>query len=279
MPTQLTLASNTQRITPITGVTPAQSRVRQTLGGLNQAYKALAMTQKGGWQTIANTLNAQQTRTGKHKLHPSNAFVTLNSARLACGLPILADAPADLSAPPLLPPITVQTRAAATDAAFTLTLACTGYSHAVQILAAPPAPAGKPTFPDSAFSVIGFLPGLASGDATDIALLYQNAYGTPEPGSQIALKLVAVAESGLRLTPLVLVGIVAEGQPPSEIPLPNREGWRDGASRGGLLPIPAGPPSQRRAPWNFSPPPIRSQTTPGTLTPAVTHDNHAPPTT
>lgn len=35
---------------------------------------------------------------------------------------------------------------------FTLTLHAPGYAHAVQILAAAPAPAGKPTSPDDAFA-------------------------------------------------------------------------------------------------------------------------------
>lgn len=79
---------------PISGITPAQSRARQNLGGLNSMYKSLTMAQKGGWQTVANTLNTNQNRTGKNKIHPANAFITLNAARLACGCPCLSDAPA-----------------------------------------------------------------------------------------------------------------------------------------------------------------------------------------
>lgn len=57
-----TLATGTngpaaQRTAPISGTSPKQSRVRQTLGGLNQAYRALDMTAKSGWQITANTLN------------------------------------------------------------------------------------------------------------------------------------------------------------------------------------------------------------------------------
>lgn len=72
------------------------------------------MTQKGGWQTVSNTLNASQNRVGRHKLTPANAFVTLNSARLACGLDVQPDAPTDLAATPLLRAITVQASAPAT---------------------------------------------------------------------------------------------------------------------------------------------------------------------
>jgi len=216
----LTLSTGTngpapQRVAPISGTTPAQSRARQNLSGLNQAYQALTMTQKGGWQTVANTLNAQKNRTGTHKISPANAFVTLNSARLACGQPVLTDAPADLRAPALLPDITVHTSAPATaqaavgTAPFLLNLVGTLYSQPVHILAAAPAPAGKNTFPDADFKAIGSLPSL-QGDGDDIATLYQSVFGTPEPGSQLALKLIATSDVGIRLTPLVLTGIVTQ---------------------------------------------------------------------
>jgi len=214
----LTLSTGTngpapQRTAPISGSTPAQSRTRQNLGGLVQAYSALTMTQKGGWQTVANTLNAQKNRTGRHKMTPANAFTTLNSARLACGLTIQSNASADLSAPPILPAIAVQSSAPATAQAavgtssFVLNLTCpTAYAQPVHILAAAPAPAGKNTFPDADFKAIGSLPSI-QGDGDNIAALYAAAFGTPEPGSQIALKLVATSDAGIRLAPLVLTGI------------------------------------------------------------------------
>ena len=214
----LTLSTGTngpapQRVAPISGTSPRQSRVRQTLGGLNQAYSALDMTKKGGWQLAANTLNQTHNRTGRHKISPANAFVTLNSARLACGLTVISDAPADLTAPPLLPAVTVQTSAPATaqalgTGAFSLNLTCpAAYTQPVHILAAAPAPAGKTTFPDADFKAIGSLPSL-QGDGDDIATLYSAVFGTPEPGAQLALKLIATSDAGIRLTPLVLTGIV-----------------------------------------------------------------------
>jgi hypothetical protein len=158
------------------------------------------MTQKGGWQNVANILNASQNRAGKHKLKPSNAFVALNSA------------------PPILPAVTVDASAPATaqaisTAAFTLTLLSNGYASAVHILASPPAPAGKNTFPDAVFKAIGFLDNLTAGQSDDIASLYAAAFGTPEPGAQIALKLIGTSSSGIRLTPLVILGIVGPAAP------------------------------------------------------------------
>lgn len=193
---------------PISGITPAQSRTRQTLGGLNSMYKALTMAQKGGWQTVANTLNTNQGRTGKNKIHPANAFITLNAARLACGCCCLSDAPADLAAPSVLPPVTVQTSSPAADTAFALTLRCAAYPHMVQILASAPTPAGKTTFPDNTFKPLGSLPSLSGTAPIDITALYTAVYGTPPSGAQIALKLMAVSPAGIRLAPIMLVAIV-----------------------------------------------------------------------
>lgn len=222
MSTFLTLSTtgNTaaQRIKPISGETPAQSRVRQNLGGLSQAYHALTMTQKGGWQLVANTLNSTQNRVGKHKLSASNAFSTINSALLTSGQATLANAPAALSAPPILPNLTVDSTAPTpsllgaagpTDPHFIMTLTSpTAYPSPIHIQAAAPAPAGKNTFPDNTFKTIGSIPSLTT--TTDITSMYQNTYGTPEPGSQIALRLIAVSPSGIRLAPLTLTGTVTD---------------------------------------------------------------------
>lgn len=201
------------RVAPISGTTPGQSRARQHFSGLNQMFKTLNMEQKSGWQNVSNTLNASQGRTGTHKIHPSNAFVTLNSVLLASGYGIIQDAPANISAPPVLPHLTVQSSAPAPSqgiraAAFVLTLTCPGYNDAVQLLASPPAPVGKNTFPDNDFKPIGFLSLLPANTPVNIADQYASVFGTPEPGSQITLKLIATSDTGIRLAPLVLTGIV-----------------------------------------------------------------------
>lgn len=202
-----------QRIKPISGETPAQSRMRQTIGGLNQAYHSLTMTQKGGWQLAANSLNSTQSRVGRHKLSASNTFVSLNTALLASGQPTLSNAPAALIAPPILPSLTVDSTApsglSVGEAHFVLTLTSpTAYPSPIHIQAAAPAPAGKNTFPDNTFKTIGSVPSLTT--TTDITTMYQSTYGTPEPGSQIALRLIAVSPSGIRLAPLVLTGAVTD---------------------------------------------------------------------
>ena len=195
-----------ERVLPITGQSPAQSRVRQNLGGLVQAYKALPMAQKGGWQHVVNTLNSQQNRAGRSKMTPANAFVTLNNAILAIGGDILSDAPTDLSAPPVLPAITVQAHNVAN--VFTLKLDAGVYENSICIFAAPPMPAGKNTFPDNAFKTIGFVTVLAPGAVNDLTAMYKAAFGTPEPGAQIGVKLVATSNTGIRLSPLLVTGVV-----------------------------------------------------------------------
>ena len=217
-------ATAAQRVAPISGTTPARSRVRQNLGGLSQAYHALSMTQKGGWQTVANTLNAQQNRVGRHKLSAANAFVTLNSALLASGGYVQATAPANLAAPPILPPVTVQSSGPATagdtSTLFSLTLHCIGYENALCVLAAPPSPAGKTTFPDTDFKVIGALDELGP-DGTDITVMYKSVFGAPPPGAQVALKLIGTSNAGIRLSPLVVMGIVSQtaAEPGKKAPL------------------------------------------------------------
>ncbi len=77
----------------ITGSSPASSRQQQNFAGLIQAYNALTMAQKRGWQIAANTLNAQQNRTGRHKLTAPNAYCSIGSGCLALNQFPPTDAP------------------------------------------------------------------------------------------------------------------------------------------------------------------------------------------
>ncbi len=210
----LTLTNTAQaipRTLPVSGVTPGQSKQRQEFAGLNEAYRALTMTQKSGWQATANAFNAGQGRTGRHKLSAANAFCILNSSRLMLLQPIQTAAPSDIAPPPVMVNVsasaTTPTPGEGANAKFSLLVYAPNYDYTVQILAAAPAPTGKPTFPDKAFAPIGFVQSL-SATGTDIGNAYAARYGTPQPGAQIALKLVPVSSAGVRRTPLVVLATV-----------------------------------------------------------------------
>lgn len=194
----------------VSGSIPAESRAQHNFAALAHAYHALPITAKGTWQLAANALNDAQGRTGRHRLTPMNAFSIVNSGRLPFNLPLLTDAPADLAPPPMLPPVEAQANTATGDANadFTLSVTAPAYPHPVQVLAAPPAPAGKPTYPDAAFLPIATLPGLSPAAPTDLGPAYQSRYGVPEPGSQIALKLIAISPAGVRGLALLLAPTV-----------------------------------------------------------------------
>ncbi len=61
--------------------------------------------------------------------------------------------------------------------------------------AAPTAPAGYDTYNAKSFRIIGTMAGLTGG-LNDITALYVAKYGTPLPGSEIALRLVPMDATG-----------------------------------------------------------------------------------
>ncbi len=195
----------------VSGVTPGQSKQQQEFAGLVQAFRATSMIQKAGWQAVANALNFDQGRTGRHKLSAANAFCILNSGRLLAMQPIQSDAPQNIAPPPVLTHVTADASApmpgAADNAAFSMTVYALNYNYNVQVLAAAPAPSGKPTFPDKSFAPICVVPRI-SVSGTDVGYAYAARYGTPQPGAQIALKLVPISDAGVRRVPLVILATV-----------------------------------------------------------------------
>ncbi len=202
----------------MSGSSPASSRAQQNFAGLIQAYNALTMAQKRGWQIAANTLNAQQNRTGRHKLTAPNAYCSIGSGCLALNQFPPTDAPANLAPPPLL--VNTSLAAAApvpnedgtTNGAFSLLVYAPNYNFPVHVLAAAPSPGAKPTIPDSAFVPIALMDSI-SPVGTEISYEYSSRFGIPEVGAEVALRLVAISRVGVRRNPLTISGIVTAVPP------------------------------------------------------------------
>lgn len=196
----------------ISGVTPAESRVQQNFSGLMDAFRALSMTQKVGWQNAANIMNLNEGRTGRHKLSAANAYFIIGSGCLALRQFPPTDAPASLAPPPMLVNVSLTSAAPAAEAQpgtapFSLLVYAPTYTNPVQVLAAPPAIGGKPTFPATSFAPITLLDTIPP-DGIDISSDYAARYGVPDIGAQIGLKLIAMTPQGVRRVPLVISGIV-----------------------------------------------------------------------
>lgn len=183
------------------------------------------MAQKRGWQIAANTLNAQQNRTGRHKLTAPNAYCSIGSGCLALNQFPPTDAPANLAPPPLL--VNTSLTAAApvpsedgsTNGAFSLLIYAPNYNFPVHVLAAAPSPGAKPIIPDTAFVPIALM-NTISPDGTDISSEYAARYGIPEVGAEVALRLVAISRVGVRRNPLTISGIVTAPPPSSDATKP-----------------------------------------------------------
>ncbi len=196
----------------VSGISVGGSRSQMDFGALIQAYHALPMTAKAGWQKIADTLNAQQGRVGRHKLKAANAYCILASGNLAAGHPLPTNAPSSIAPPPRVPALTLNAAASgiAEDGtvSFSLVLASPlPYSCALQVLAAAPNP-GKTTYPDTDFAPVTVIGSIPPGDTFDLADVYSQRYGAPELGAQVALKLIAINPAGVRLAPLLLCATV-----------------------------------------------------------------------
>lgn len=203
-------ASRSRRVP---AVSPAQSAVRKQTTGLSIAYAALPMLTKQGWQEAANILNAQKGRTGRHKLSAANVYVSVNSMRRLCLLPDTDIAPTDFSLPGEIPTVTVVSSVGSQP--FSVRLTGTAYSSAIEISAANGVAAGKLSTADTAFARITTLPsGLAVSNT--ITAAYVAVWGQQEAGAQIAVRLTAISDAGIRGVPYDVVGVVklslAEGE-------------------------------------------------------------------
>ncbi len=202
----------------MTGSSPASSRQQQNFAGLVQAYSALTMAQKTGWQMAANTLNAQQGRVGRHKLSAANAYCIIGSGCLTLRQFPPTDAPASLAPPPLLVNVSLTSAAptvsedGTSTGAFSLLVYAPSYNFPVHVLAAAPSPGAKPRIPDGAYAPIALMDSISTS-GTDISYEYAARYGVPEIGSEISLKLVAISPVGIRRNPLVITGIVTAPTP------------------------------------------------------------------
>ncbi len=165
------------------------------------------MLSKGGWQAAANILNAQQGRTGLHKLCAANVYVSVNSARRLCDLPDTDTAPTDFSLPPEPPHMTLE-GSAGTSGFLLIMLFAAGYPHAVLVEATNGVAAGKVSPADSAYAFLTVMTGGVSM-TTPITDEYVAVWGAQEEGAQIAVRLTAINAAGMRGVPYVVTGVVA----------------------------------------------------------------------
>ena len=201
----------------VSSVTPAESRARQNFGGLMDAFRALSMTQKAAWQDVANAMNLDEDRTGRQRLSAANAYFIIGSGCLALRQFPPTDPPASIARPPMMVNVSLTSavptaEAQPGDAPFSLLVYAPNYLNPVQVLAAPPAIGGKPTFPDNSFAPITLLDTIPP-DGVDISNAYAARFGVPEIGAQIGLKLIAMTQHGVRRAPLVISGIVTATSP------------------------------------------------------------------
>lgn len=184
--------------TPKTGVSISQSRARQNIALMGQAFRALARPDKNQWLLLGKQIPSKGTK--RPTLSGYQAFTQVNGVRLSCAMPLLLAAPGKPSMPPGL--ASAQVTATWAGYGYTLSLACGVYSGCVQVWGAPPLLAGHDIYHPSSFKLLGMVE-MESGKPADITALYQQQFKSVGQGDKIALTLYTVSAAGFRGAGLV----------------------------------------------------------------------------
>ena len=187
-----------KRIAPTQPRTQAQQQVRAAFSATAQAWRGLTEAQRTAWHglgvqmTITDSLGQSSTLTG------SQAHASVNGIRAAAGDNPLSDAPGQPDAVAPLPTITLEAvHTGGAGGPFVLRVHSDAYSGRVLIAATPAVSAGRDFFGKSAFRLIQTTETLTAG-ATVITAAYVARYGTPAPGTKIAVRLVPVSANGFK---------------------------------------------------------------------------------
>ena len=193
------------------GGSEALQAVRSQQAEWARVWHSLPASAKNGFQRLAAQTTPPRAN-GKPRLSAFFFFSQMNTAIVnAGGEPILV--PPSVPQPAQTLPKQVTLGCSVSGSALTIAIGCSAYAHKVVIYGAAPTMADT-TLRDSDFVKIGFVTALP---APGIGIMYQNAFGLPQEGEKIALKLMGVSASGYTTEKQAVSGFVeatlaAEGE-------------------------------------------------------------------
>jgi len=196
------------KVSPVNPQTPAQSTVRNRLGGISSGWRALTPAQRLAWNGAVSDF--AKTNVFGDSIKPSgfNLYQTLNNNLILCGEAAIPSPPVPVAVDSFTS--IVLTVEDATDAEL-FSLAITPAvedDHLVKVYATAPMSAGK-SFVKSEFRLIGVMPNsqISPWDGTTA---YQAVFGsTGEVGQKIFCKVIQVEETtGIAGIPLSCSSVV-----------------------------------------------------------------------
>lgn len=190
------------RATPVNPASSFQMAVRARLATSADDFKALTALQRAGWEDLGYQMVRTDSLGQSYTLKGFNAFVSVNSNRLAAGDAKLTDAP--LYAPPdPLTSITPTATAASLSIVYTPTPMAAGAR--VFIYASPMKSAGVSYINDQRLLSVT---AAAAASPANVFAAYQARFGTPIVGARIFLA-AAIYLNGFVSVPLQTSVIVA----------------------------------------------------------------------
>ncbi len=170
----------------------------------SQSWKMLSEQGRQSYRQLA----AQMTgKTGK-PMQGSNCYASITATRALMGLDPLPIAPALPLQSPMTPSSGVSLAAVNADGVFSLLLVSEGAAAPFLLEASPAVSAGVASFKASAFRICETL-GTLSAPQMDITSAFLDCFAAAPAGTQVAIRLTPLTETGFRGTPKVYAASVA----------------------------------------------------------------------
>ena len=189
------------RAIPVNPNSTNQGTVRNRLSVNSAAWRALTDAQRAGWAGLGASITRTDALGQTYTLQGNQAYASINNNRAACGLAVVADAPA-IATPVGLATATITLTAAAFSVAYTATpLPAATY---LMLFASPQRSAGRSFEGD--FRLIA-VTAAAAASPHNLLTAYTARFGVPVVGNKVFLNLVTVTlgfESGPFITSAIV---------------------------------------------------------------------------
>jgi len=196
------------RTIPTNPQSDPQTLVRDNLGALASAYRALDEAQRSGWRDLGLEIVRLDSLGQSYTLTGIQAYIMANRNRFSTGLAAIDDAPAVPTIPTFIP------GALTLDTTPTISLAYTptpiGAAFSLLVFATPAVSAGKNFMPSTRYKFI-FASALDAATPLNLLTSYQALFADPLEGEKVFFKVKVLHEASGITGPEVNISQVVAG--------------------------------------------------------------------